>query len=58
MNQGAHDFLAILRLADLVQLVKVHHRVHAPGTDETIDYATPHASLVSVAVANKVRRVS
>ena len=48
MGENACDLLALGRVADLVQLVKVNHRVHTLAIHQNLDNLAPRATFVGV----------
>ena len=57
VNQEIDDFLAAIRTGDLVQLIKLQHRVHAASLCESLHNTATHRALVGERMTDKGGRI-
>lgn len=55
VNQEIHDFLATIRAGDLVELIKLQHRIHAAGLCESLHNSTAHRAFLGEGMTHEGR---
>ncbi len=57
VNQEIHDFLATIRAGDLVELIKLQHRIHTAGLRESLHNSTAHRAFLGEGMTHKGCRI-